>query len=122
MKQSNNETMNKKLLKQLILASYTNGALDEKNILAITDRLTRAELKQYIKALKQSEKAKTVIVDIPFYDTKSQNLQSVFPSKKIIVRKDPSLLVGIRVTDNDDVFEMNLKHELDAIIKTIDAD
>lgn len=116
--------MKKTLLKQLILTSYKEGELDEEIVFAIADRLERKELKQYLKALKQSEKLRTVIVDLPTDAAKEQikDLQMLFPQKAIKVRKDPSLLAGVRIINSDDIFEMNLKHNLDAIIEQVNED
>lgn len=116
--------MKKKLLKQLILESYDKGQLLEEKVLAIADQLDRKELKQYISALKQSEKLRTVFIDTPFDGNAEdlQSLQSIFPDKKIVLRTDPSLLAGTRIVNNDDIFEMNLKHNLDAIMEAINAD
>jgi hypothetical protein len=116
--------MNRKLLKQLVIHSYQNGSLHNEKVMMIADRLTRKELKQYIKALKYSEKLRTVIVDLPTETTSAQTeaFESLFPDKKVLFRKDPSLMLGMRIHNNDDVFEMNLKHNLDAIITRIEQD
>jgi hypothetical protein len=116
--------MKKKLLKQLILESYDKGHLLEHKALAIADQLDRKELKQYIAALKRSEKLRTVFVDMPFDGNAEdiQSLQSLFPDKKIVLRTDDSLLAGTRIVNNDDIFEMNLKHNLDAIMESINSD
>jgi mRNA-degrading endonuclease YafQ of YafQ-DinJ toxin-antitoxin module len=113
--------MKKKLLKQLVLESYDKGHLLEKKALLIADQLDRKELKQYISALKQSEKLRTVFVDMPFdgNDDDMRSLQSLFPDKKIVLRTEESLLAGMRIVNNDDIFEMNLKHNLDAIIEHV---
>jgi F0F1-type ATP synthase delta subunit len=113
--------MNKKLLKQLVLESYIKGELDQKKVMAIADRLTRKELKVYIKALKQTEKQRSVTIAIAGKATEEQQkqFQSMFPNKKVIVTYDPSLMTGVRISNNDDIFEMNLKHELDVIIQQV---
>lgn len=115
--------MTKKLLKQLIEISYKNGSMNGKNILAIADRLSRNDLKQYLKALKKEEKIKNVYIDTAITQTTELAGQfgKYFPDKNIVVRHDPALLVGIKITDNDDVTELNLKHELDGIMEYIEA-
>lgn len=113
--------MKKTLLKQLVLNSYVKGELNQENVFAIADRLDRKELKQYSKALKQSEKLHSVIIEVPFYNDKDNTdaLKELFPDKKLIIRKNPSLISGLRIRMNDDIFEMNLKHNLDAIVSHV---
>ena len=116
--------MKKRLLKQLVLESYDKGHLLEDKVLAIANQLDRKELKQFIGALKQSEKLRTVFVDMPFdgTDEDMKSLQSLFPDKKIVLRTDKTLMAGMRIVNNDDIFEMNLKHNLDAIIEHVNED
>jgi F0F1-type ATP synthase delta subunit len=117
-------SMNKSLLKELIIASYKNGKLDQAKILSIADQLKRKELKAYIHAIKQAEKKRTVYIEMAEDSTKEQSeeLQALFPNKRIVINKNPTLITGMRIQNNDDVFEMNLKHELDAIIEQVQND
>ncbi len=114
--------MNKKLLKQLVLISYKNGLLDNKIVSQIADRLDRSELKQYIQSLKNAEKFRNVYVESPFgiQNDMIKELKNIFPDKKIIDQSSPSLLVGTRITHNDDIFEMNLRNSLDTIVENIE--
>jgi hypothetical protein len=114
--------MNKKLLKQLIIISYKNGELDNSVISQIVERLTRAQLKIYIRALKNAEKMQNVYIEAPFpiqKDTFDQ-FDDLFTDKKIVFKENPSLLVGTRITYNDDVFDLSLKNSLDSIIDSIE--
>lgn len=114
--------MKKKLLKQIVLSSYKNGELHDKTITQIADILDRKDLKQYITALKQSEKLRTVFIDMALAEVGvTKEFQKFFGEKKVVIRTDPSLLAGMRVTDNDDIFQMNLKHNLDAIIEHVES-
>lgn len=114
--------MNKKLLKELILLSYKNGDLDNKTVSEIAEKLDRVQLKQYIKALKSAEKLRNVYVDSPFglQNDTLKELNDIFPNKNIIARKDEGLLLGTRITYNDDVFQMNLKNSLEQIVDNIE--
>jgi hypothetical protein len=114
--------MTKKLLKQLVEYSYTNRCLDNKRVLAVADRLDRKDLKQYIKALKRIEKSRNVYVTTTFRqsDLLKQEFKDLYPGKKVIINTDPSLILGIKITDNDDITEINLNHQLDDIMGYIE--
>ncbi len=105
------------LTKQLVDASYTNGRFDQQKIFAIAKHLTRGQLKSYIKALKRSQASSLVYLFVPFgkIDKYMPALSKLFPKKQIVVQEDTSLLLGIRIKDNDNVYEANLKHTLDVV-------
>jgi hypothetical protein len=54
--------MTKKQIRNLATASYTENQLDNKKVNRISKILTRSELKEYIKAVINLEKSKTVTV------------------------------------------------------------
>ncbi|HVF69375.1 MAG TPA: hypothetical protein VNA13_02290 [Xanthomonadales bacterium] len=114
--------MNKKLLKQLLLISYKNGELDNKTIAKISEKLDRTQLKQYIKALKSAEKLHNVYVETPFAENKTvmESFKSIFPDKKIKNLENSSLIVGTKISYNDDIFEVSLKNNLDQIVRNIE--
>lgn len=113
--------MTRNALKQLVIASYSNGELDAEKVNKIADLLTRTELKLYIGALKNWEKQQQVFVDIPQETAGMETeLQSVFPDKQIVLTVDPSLILGMRVHHNDDIFEMSFKNTLDKITEHIE--
>lgn len=116
--------MNKKLLKQLILISYKNGGLDNNTVTKIADKLDRSQLKQYISALKNAEKLRSVYIETPFDDSKNtiDEIMKLFPDKKIEFKKNSSLLVGTKISYNDDVFEVSLKNNLEQIVNNIKED
>lgn len=104
-------------MKQLVIASYTDGVLDQDNVNKITSLLKNEELKIYIKALKYAEKKSTVMIETPFQadgETK-KTIQGVFKDKKIVYNVDPSLLLGMKITDSDDVYDLSLKNKLERI-------
>ncbi len=114
--------INKKLLKQLILISYKRGELDNVVVSEIADKLSRQDLKQYIRALKNAEKLRNVYIESPLEMPKSLSatIKNSFPDKNIVNINNPSLLVGTKIVYNDDVFEMSLKNSLETIVENIE--
>ena len=113
--------MDKRLIKKLVLASYSNKILDGKKVNKIVKLLTRAELKMYIKRLKIVEKEKTVIIVLPKISSKkaTKEFQSIFPGKQVLLKEDRNLIAGIKIIDNDQVYESNIKNNLNNIISYI---
>lgn len=106
-----------KLIKQLVEASYTDGILNAEVVFAIADRLSRKHLKSYIHALKEHEKQHTVIVEVPSEKafTDADAFATLFRNKKVRFQENPDLLIGVRIRDNDDVYNMNLQKTLERI-------
>jgi len=79
----------------MVSTSYNKEELDAEKVLRFASYLSRKELKMYIRALKEQEKSRTVVVDSSFESKgKAANaVQSLFPHKKIVYRVDPSLLL-----------------------------
>jgi F0F1-type ATP synthase delta subunit len=46
---------------------------------------------------------------------KKKTLSEQFAGKDIVFNVEPELLLGLRITDNDIVYDMNLKRTLDAL-------
>ena len=113
--------MDRKLIKKLVLASYTHGDLDEKKVIKIAKILKKGDLKLYIKALKANEMQNTVIVSTTLDKTKElkNHLSDVFKDKKIIVEYDKSLIAGVKIQDFDNIYELNLKNKIKNLIKFI---
>lgn len=110
--------MKKKVLKKIITASYNKqNELDEERVDMIATHLNRKEIKEYIRVLKQLEKRKQLLVDTSFVPTAKQEeiMKERFPDKEVVFHFNPDLLFGIRITDNDIVYDMNLQRTLDAI-------
>ncbi len=108
--------MSKKEIQQLVEASYTKDTLDSKKVEKIASLLSRNDVKLYIRGLKLSEKAKTISLVLPdakLYNSTKKSLEDIFKNKRIIVQEDPSLLLGIKVIDNDMVYDMSLKNNLE---------
>jgi len=110
--------MEKKYIKKLALASYTKNELDSKKVKKIAGFLTRNNLKQYIKELKLLESQKTITILTPSFSKKAKNdikekFAKIYADKKVIIDNDPSLILGIKVIDNDLIYDLSLKNTLD---------
>lgn len=113
--------MNKKIIKQLVQLSYTKQTLDAQKVEKIAKLLTKQELREYIKALKRNEKEITVYVYIASNEDSETKkaIETLFPEKKIVYTVEQSLLLGIKIVNNDVIYEMNLQNRLNAIVQTV---
>lgn len=112
--------MNSKTLDKLILASYNGNSLDQKKVNRITSGISKSDLKKYINGLKLIEKKRSLIISTPTNNQDYRKFEKLFPHKKIIFKKDPSLMLGVNVVDNDIVYEFTLKNYLDKILHYIE--
>lgn len=108
-----------KKLRILVDASYEGDELNNETVSQVADHLTRKELKEYIRALKDREKKMTLRVEVPNdrMILHIDELKHLFGAKKVTASINPDLLLGVRITDNDDVYNMNMKHSLERIIE-----
>ena len=112
--------MDRRKIKLLVQASLTDNNLDSKKVQRIADLLTKKELKLYIKALKVWERQHTIVLEVPKgKDIYKNDLEKVYPGKKVIVTENPSLLLGMRVHDNDDIYELSLQNTLEEMTKYV---
>ncbi|MCL4353535.1 hypothetical protein M1615_03685 [Patescibacteria group bacterium] len=113
--------MDKKLIKKLASASYTKNLLDEVKVNKIAKELNRKELKLYVLALKNIERANTVYAYFPYFPGKDdiKNLKRLYPDKKLVAKTDKSLIAGVRIVNNDIIYENNIKNNLNKIISLI---
>lgn len=116
--------MTKKQLHNLVVQSYTNESLDVKKVNSAALILTRSQLKQYIKELKRYESKKTVNIKVAQLPTKTyqQIFLKLFPNQQIVYTVDPTLLVGIQIINNDQIFDLNLKDTLDNLLTYVSSD
>ncbi len=115
--------MTKRLLQQLVLASYQKEKLNPQRVDEITNRLDRKDIKAYLRALKLMEQQKKLFVAMPktsVYNTSKKDLEKLFPKKEIVFTEDPSLLLGVTLVDNDMVYEMNLRDQLETVLDEVD--
>lgn len=113
--------LKKKQIRELVNLSITKGSLDPKKVELIASSLKRKELKKYIKALKKEDLEQQVIIKLPQQPTDAQKnvFDSLFPNKKIIYHKDQSLLLGVKIINNDMEHQLNLKNNLNTILSHI---
>jgi len=110
--------MTKKLIQELVEASYTKNKLDSKKAEKIATFLKRSELKLYLRGLKLSEKSRTISLVLP--NKKFYNISAISGFKKdVLIAEDPSLLMGAKIIDNDTVLDMTLKNSLNEIIQSL---
>ncbi len=107
--------MNKKTIDRLVTTSYQNDLLDQRKVNKIASLISRPDLKKYLNGLKFAEKKKNLIIASPVITADLKKFEKLFPHKKVILKKDPSLILGIQITDNDVVYNFTLKDSLDKI-------
>ncbi len=114
--------MSIKIIKQLANASYTGKDLDQAKASRVVKLLNRKELKEYLRLLKKQEQQNSIRVESAYsLDSEQMTLlQNLFPSKKMFYTRDASLLLGLRVIDNDIVYNFNLADSLKSIEKLIE--
>lgn len=113
--------MNKKQIQKLASESYKNNSLDEKTVLKISSMLRRKELKGYIQILKNKEKEKTVeiyLTKLPSQKLKDVFLQ-VYQNKKIVYKIDKSLIGGVKIIENDMIYNLNIENILNQMVLNI---
>lgn len=111
--------MNKKAIQTLVKESYVDESLDEKKVKAIADKLIRQDLKKYINALKECESRNNLIITVPFSQNEAEifeNLKNIFHTKKIIIRTDSMLMLGMKIINKDLIYEYSLKNILENIV------
>lgn len=112
--------MNKKKIDKLVLVSYSNNFLDQEKVNKIAVLISKPDLKQYINGLRLMEKKKSLIVATPLNNQDLKKFEQLFPNKKIIFKKDPKLMLGVKIVDNDIVYEFTLRNSLDKILSFIE--
>lgn len=115
--------MTKKQIRKLAEQSYK--ILDEEKAKQISSLLSRKDLKEYIRQLKFIEKQNEVIIALPSinsYNKSDKFFETLFAGKKVIYQEDRSLLLGAKITDNDIVYDINLKSKLEEAASYIQED
>ena len=107
--------MNSKTIAKLVLGSYKDNNLDQKKVNKIASVISKSDLKKYINGLKLKELKKNLIISSPMNNHDLKKFEKLFPNKKIVFKNDPSLLLGVQMTDNDIVYEFTLKNYLEKI-------
>lgn len=112
--------MTKKQIKILAEDSYKNEKLDAKTVFSFAKLLNKKDLKEYISRIKKAESKKTVTILIPNIAIKTRlfenEVKKLFNKKKVIFKEEPSLLAGLKIIDDDMVYDFNLKYTLNNIV------
>lgn len=115
--------MEKRLLKHLVDYSYVNNRLDIANVKKVAKLLKdrRENLKEYVKELKKREKDQNVFVYVPTQSLGSYKgkFEKLFPNKKVVWIVYPSLVLGVRIVDGDDVLELSFRKVLQNLISDV---
>lgn len=115
--------MTQKDIRQLVQASYTKNQLDEKKVAKIASLLSKADLKAYVRSLKLEEKKHKVYLALAtktIYNKARKEFEKVFEGKEIVFTEDPSLLLGMRVLDNDMLYEVSLAEKLNQLTQSVE--
>lgn len=112
--------MTKKQIKLLAEASYLKDNLDYSKTRRIADRLTREDLKKYLGMLKNIEKRKMVTIVVPEMKLNEKRdiekrFKNLFKDKNISMEIDPSLIVGLKIINNDLIYELSLDNTFNRI-------
>lgn len=115
--------MTTKKIQKLAEKTYLSENLNKGVLNKISTSLGRKKLKEYIKELKNIEKRKLVKIYVPskkvLTNELENSLKKFFQNKKLSIIEDPSILAGIKIIDNDMVYELNLRDSLTHIIEHI---
>ncbi len=114
----------KKNIKQLVDLSKTGGKLDWKKIKKIAVRLSRSELKNYLLLLKIAREKEKMLVETPLGSMWTKNnlaafFKKNFKDREIIFAQNKELLGGIRVTFDNNVFDMSINGLLKRLESTL---
>lgn len=114
--------MTTKQIKNLAVASYTSELLDSNKVNRVTKLLNRSELKRYIKFLKSLEQSKTIKVIMAKLNSKSdleKELKTKFPNKRLEFFEDKSLIAGVKLIDNDNIYDFSLANTFENLVSYI---
>nr|MBI5455577.1 hypothetical protein [Candidatus Levybacteria bacterium] len=114
--------MTKKQIKKLISASYIKNNLDSARVNRISKQLTRQELKLFIKLLKNYDQSKTVTLLVSSILASNEivkQIKKMYSDKNVVIKEDKSLVAGIRLIDNDTIYDVNIKNSLNEMVSFI---
>ncbi len=113
--------MKKNQIKQLASMCYEKGLLDEKSVTMALPYLSRKDLRLFIKQLIRFDQKNTVTVTSAtlLSDKILSKIAGMYPNKKVQTVIDPSLLMGVRIVDNDIVYSANLSDILDKMVSHV---
>lgn len=111
--------MTTKQIKQLASISFADNKLDDKKISFIAAKLKRTDVREYVKMVQMMNGQRTVTVQSaqPADQSVLKQLSIRFPDKKILYTIDKQVLAGMRIIDNDILYDYSLDNKLDTLIK-----
>ena len=111
--------MKQKLIKTLARESFENNELDASRVQLIVARLKRKDTRTYIRALKSIEQEQTVSVEVATHidEMAKKQLQLRFPDKKIVYTINKDILAGMRIIDNDILYDFSVQGKIDRVMK-----
>lgn len=116
--------MTKKVIKELAQKSFVRNNLDTKRVKYFVSKMKRKEIREYIRSIKTIDAKNTVRVIFPSLTKVEKSdilkLSKFYKGRKIVVGEDPSLILGVRLIDNDLVYDFNLKNSFESIIEKYD--
>ena len=110
--------MTKNTMTLLVRESYNGDKLDGDKAISIASRLNRNQLKEYINALKDNETKNNVFVTLP-YAQNEELFSKLYHGKKIVLNIDPSIMLGVKIEEQDNVYEFNLRNALEKIVNYV---
>lgn len=111
--------MKQAVIKKLAQESFIDDSLNEKRVNLIVARLKRKDLRSYIKTLKLIQQRQTVNVEVSSAvdEMVGQDLQLRFPDKKIVYTINKDILAGMKITDNDILYDFSIENKIDRLVK-----
>jgi F0F1-type ATP synthase delta subunit len=111
--------MTDKTLKNLVKLSYNNDQLDQESIEQISQRLSRFDLKRFIRLLKDEEKKKEIFVTSAkaLTTTDVEKIKKLFPEKRVVTAVDSSMINGVKIIENDEEYKIDLNGTFHDIIR-----
>jgi F0F1-type ATP synthase delta subunit len=110
-------------IKALAEGSYTKGELDPKKVRQIAKLLKPSQLRKYIKQLKRIEEKRVVRLIVPnkamISPAMINKVKGTFEKKRLVIDEDPELILGVKIIDNDLIYELNLKNNIENISRYI---
>lgn len=116
--------LSKKILAKIVQASKEKKHISQNHVTMIAQSMSRSQLKQFIKALQNDMLQNTVYVDTaaPLSDNGQDQFQNQYPNKNVVFSVNPQIILGCRVTNNDLVYEGDLKSRLNVILEGVKKD
>ena len=116
--------MTLKQIKLIAQKSFIKNELDYKKVKIFTSKMKRKELREYIREIKSLDskmKVRIVVPNLKTFEKKDiSSLLKKYQDKKILYEEDQSLLVGLKVIDNDLIYDFNLKNSLEELVRIYD--